>query len=67
MTHLCFICASKADTILSHCLFAAVCHMATKFNKILLTSVMPPTSAFDVLGKYNKHNRIGSITFGSLK
>jgi len=36
VTHLCFICTSMSDTILSDCLPAAICHTATKCNGILV-------------------------------
>ena len=34
VTHLCFICTSMSDAVLSECPFAAICHMATKFKGI---------------------------------
>ena len=35
ITHLCFICTSMSDAILSDCPSAVICHTATKFNGIL--------------------------------
>ena len=35
VTHLCSICASISDAILSDCSSAAICHTATKFNGML--------------------------------
>jgi len=64
MTHLCFIRASMSDTILSDCPSAAICHMATTCNEILVRRFsfyfMSPTSASDIMGHYHK---IGGITF----
>jgi len=36
ITHLCFIRTSMSDTMLSECPSAAICHMATTRNRILL-------------------------------
>jgi len=36
LTHLCFIHTSVSDTILSNCPSAAICHMAIKYNGMLV-------------------------------
>ena len=36
VTHLCFICTSMSDAILLNCPSAAVCHMGTMYNGILM-------------------------------
>ena len=65
MTHLCFICTSKSDTILSDCLSADTCCTVTKCNGILLARFSlycHTTNAFDAVGQ---HNKIGGIAFGA--
>jgi len=63
MTHLCFICASMSDAILSDCPSAAICPTATKCNGILVgrySTAVPPMSTSDIMGH---HYKIGGITF----
>jgi len=36
VTHLCFICTPMSDDILTNCPSAAICHTATKCNRILV-------------------------------
>jgi len=66
VTHLCFICTSTSDVILSDCLSAAICHMATKCNGILVgrfnSAIIPPTPSTDTVDAQNK---AGDITFGA--
>ena len=64
MTSLCFICTSISDIILSDCPSAAICHMATKRNGILVGrfNLYCHTTASGVVGQQNK---VGGITFGA--
>ena len=65
-THLCFVCTSVSDTIVSDCPSAAICHVAAKCKGMLgrrfhlychTTNIHSDT--------VGQHNKIGGITFGS--
>ena len=64
VAHLCFICTSMLDAILSGCPSAAICHRAIKCNGILVkgstSTAIAPTSISDVMGQ---HHKTGGITF----
>lgn len=54
-----------SDSIMSECLFAAICHVAATYNRILVEKFSlccRTKSASDVVGQYNK---TGGITFGA--
>ena len=66
-TYHCFICTSMWDAIESDCSSAAICHIETKCNGILVWrfhiychSTVSPTSASDVV---DQHNKMGGIIF----
>ena len=63
VTHLCFICTSMSDTILSYCLSAAICHTATKRRGILVErfNLYCHATTTNIAQK----NNIGGITFGA--
>ena len=64
--HLCFICTSMSDAILSGCPSAAICHMATTCSAIWTRRFSlycyTTTSTSDTVTQYNK---TGGITFGA--
>ena len=64
VTHLCFLCTSTSDTILSACPSAVVCHTATKRNGMQwegsASTAVPPTSTSDIVGR---QRNTGGITF----
>ena len=64
VTHLCFLCISMSDAILSDCPSAATFCTATKGKGIQwegsTSTATPPTSASHDM---DQHNKIGGITF----
>jgi len=59
---LCFICSS-----MSYCPSAAICHMATPCNGILMGRFSAPTAKPSILasGVAGQHNKIAGFTFGA--
>ena len=53
--HLCFVCTSMSDVILSDCPSAAICHMTAKCHKMLVGCIAKaPISASYIMGQHNK-------------
>jgi len=54
VTHPCSTHTSASDAILSDCLSAALCYMATKWREGSTSTAVPPMPASDVVGQQHK-------------
>ena len=63
-THFCFMCTSMSETILLGCSSAAICHMATTSDRVLVecsaSTAILPTSTSDGV---SQNNKMRGITF----
>jgi len=64
--HLCFICTSITDAIVSDCPSAAICHTATKCNGILAGRFNLYCHTANICLMLWENIKIGGITFGAL-